>query len=53
MENLTAAITSMMTMVGDMLTAILANPVLALIFAGGVIGIVLGVFRKLIRSSKG
>lgn len=45
MENLTSAISTLTTMAGDLLNVALANPVLALCFAGGVIGIVAGVIH--------
>lgn len=45
MENLTSAISSLTSMAGDLLNTALGNPVLALCFAGGIIGIIAGVIH--------
>lgn len=49
MENLTGAITALLGLAETFITTILANPVLALFFAGGVVGIVIGIVKKLKR----
>ena len=49
MEGLTGAITSLLDLAGTFITTILANPVLALFFAAGVVGIVIGIVKKLTR----
>lgn len=49
MEGLTGAITSLLDLAGTFITTILANPVLALFFAAGVVSIVIGIVKKLKR----
>ena len=49
MEGLTAAVTQMLELAGTFITTILANPVLALFFAAGLVGTVIGVVKKLKR----
>lgn len=49
MENLTTAITTLLELAGTFITDILANPVLALFFAIGIAGGVIGLVRKLKR----
>lgn len=46
MESITTAVESLMTLAGSLLTTVLANPVLALFFGAGIIGIVFGIIRK-------
>ena len=43
MENLTSAISTLMEMAGTMLTTVLDNPVLAICFGAGFVGIIAGV----------
>ena len=50
MESVTSAITSLLGIVSTMLTTILENPVLAVIFASGFVGIAISVLRKLLRT---
>ncbi len=52
MEALTTAITSFMGLVENLLTSILANPVLVVVFAGGFIGIIARGLVKVVRTSK-
>ena len=47
METLTSNMTTMLEMAGTVITTILANPVLAFFFCAGVVGIVIGVVKKL------
>lgn len=49
MEAITTAITTLLTLAGTVIDAMLAHTVLALFFAGGILGIVIGVVRKLKR----
>ena len=49
MEGLTGAITQLLELAGTFITTILANPVLALFFAAGMVGIVVGIVKKLKR----
>lgn len=49
-EVLTTSMSSMLSMAGTVIETILANPVLAFFFSAGVIGIVIGVVRKLKHS---
>ena len=46
-ENLTTAFGNITTLVGDVMEIIGANPVLMMCFSAGLIGIVIGVVRKL------
>lgn len=46
-ENLTTAFGNITTLVGDVLEIIGGNPVLMMCFSAGLIGIVIGVVRKL------
>ena len=46
MENLTNAMSTLMTMAGTMLDTVLANPVLAICFGAGFVGIITGVIHK-------
>ena len=50
MEAITSAITSLLGIVSTMLTTILENPVLAVIFASGFVGIAISVLRKLLTT---
>lgn len=52
METLTTAITSFMGLIESLLTSILANPVLVVIFAGGMIGLIAHGLKKIVRASK-
>lgn len=52
MDGLSTAITSLMGIVESLLTSILANPVLVVIFAGGFVGLALSVLRQVISTSK-
>ena len=47
MENLNTAIGQILNMVGTILTTVLGNPVLALLFAFGIVGAVIGVLKRL------
>lgn len=47
MEGLTTAITSVLDLSGTVLSTILANPVLALFFAVGMVGMIIGVVSQL------
>lgn len=47
METLTTTMTTLLSMAGTVITTILANEVLAFFFGAGVLGIVIGVVRKL------
>jgi len=47
METLTTNMSTMLTMAGTVITTILENPVLAFFFCAGVLGIVVGVVKKL------
>lgn len=47
MEGLNTAVESLMTLAGTMLTTITANPVLCIFFASGLVGIVIGIVRKI------
>lgn len=47
MENLNTAIGQILEMVGTVLTTVLGNPVLALLFAFGIVGAVIGVLKRL------
>ena len=47
MEGLTTGVTNMLTFVSTMLDTILSNPVLAMFFAAGVIGIAIGIVGML------
>ena len=49
MESLTTAITALLGLAGTVLETILGNSVLALFFAIGILGAVIGVVRKLKR----
>lgn len=46
-ENLTTAFTNITTLVGDVMGIIGGNPVLMMCFSAGLVGIVIGVIRKL------
>lgn len=47
METLTTSMSTMLEMAGTVITTILANPVLAFFFCAGVLGIIIGVVKKL------
>ena len=49
MEAITTAITTLLGLAGTVLETILANQVLALFFAIGILGAIIGVVRKLKR----
>ena len=49
MDGLTSAITTLTTLAGDLLNTALSNPVLALCFAGGIIGVIAGVVHTVKR----
>ena len=46
-ENLTTAFTNITTLVGDVMGIIGGNPVLMMCFSAGLVGIVIGVVKKL------
>ena len=50
MEAITKAISDLLSIVSTMLTTILANPVLSVIFASGFVGIAISVLRKLLKT---
>ena len=50
MESVSTAITALLNIVSTMLDTILGNPVLAVIFASGFVGIAISVLRKLLRT---
>ena len=50
MEIITTSITALLGIVSTMLTTILENNVLSVIFASGFVGIALSVLRKLLRT---
>ena len=50
MEAITTAITALLGIVSTMLNSILENPVLAVIFASGFVGIAISVLRKLLKT---
>ena len=50
MEIITSSISALLGIVSTMLTTILENNVLAVIFASGFVGIALSVLRKLLRT---
>ena len=50
MESISTAITALLNIVTTMLDTILGNPVLAVIFASGFVGIAISVLRKLLRT---
>lgn len=52
MEAITTGISSVMTMVSTMLTSILDNTVLTVIFSVGFVGLALRTLRKVIKTSK-
>lgn len=52
MESITTAVSSVLDLVGTMLTEITTNPLLCVIFASGFVGLALTVLRKVIRTSK-
>lgn len=52
MEALSTAITTFMGLVESLLSAILANSVLFVIFAGGMVGFIARGLRKVIKASK-
>lgn len=52
MESLTTAITTFMGLVESLLTSILGNTVLVVIFAGGMVGFIARGLRKVIKASK-
>lgn len=47
MTALTSAISTVLELAGTVLNTILANPVLALFFALGIVGLIIGVVSKL------
>lgn len=52
MTEITTAITSVMTLVESMISAITGNAVLVVLLAGGFVGFALRILRKLFRTSK-
>ena len=52
MTEIVSATADVITMVGNVFTMITANPLLVFIVACGVLGTVMGVFRKLKSSAK-
>ena len=52
MTEITAGITSVMTLVESMITAITGNSVLVVILASGFVGMALKVLRKLFNTSE-
>ena len=52
MEAITTGITSVMSLVESMLTAITSNAVLVVLLAGGFVGFALRILRKLFKTSK-
>lgn len=52
MEAITTGITSVMSLVESMLTAITGNAVLVVLLAGGFVGFALRILRKLFKTSK-
>lgn len=53
MEAITTAVTSVMSLVEAMLTAITGNAILVVVLASGFVALALRVLRKLFRTSKG
>lgn len=53
MEAITTGITSVMSLVESMITAITGNAILVVVLASGFVGLALRVLRKLFRTSKG
>ena len=51
MEALQTAITSFMGLIESLLSAILANSVLVVIFAGGFVGLIANGLRKVVKAS--
>lgn len=47
--KLSSAITNLMSLAGDMLDTVVANPVLAIPLAGSIVGVAIGVIRRLKR----
>lgn len=47
--QLSGAITNLMSLTGDMLDTVVANPVLAIPLAGSIVGVAIGVIRRLKR----
>lgn len=52
MEAITTGITSVMSLVESMLTAITGNAVLVVLLSGGFVGFALRILRKLFKTSK-
>lgn len=52
MEGLTTAITSFMGLIESLLSSILANPVLVVVFAGGFIGLIARGLVKVVKTAK-
>ena len=50
MENITAAVESWLTLAGTMLSTITKNDILTFFFAASVIGVAIGILRKLKHS---
>lgn len=50
MEAITTGITALLSIVSTMITTILENNVLTVIFASGFVGIAISVLRKLLRT---
>lgn len=48
-SSLQTGITNLMTLAGDMLDTVVANPVLVIPLAGSIIGVAIGVVRRLKR----
>lgn len=47
--SLNSAITNLMKLAGDMLDTVVANPILAIPLAGSIVGVAIGVVRRLKR----
>ena len=48
-SSLQSGITNLMTLAGDMLDTVVANPVLVIPLAGSIVGVAIGVVRRLKR----
>ena len=53
MTEITAGITSVISLVESMLTAITGNAILVVVLASGFVGLALKILRKLFKTSKG
>lgn len=47
--QLSSAITNLMNLAGEMLDTVVANPVLAIPLAGSIVGVAIGVIRRIKR----